>query len=116
MQETIREEFAEVNRQIKSGALKGDKGDAATIRVGATTIGKQGDDASVKNVGTINDAILEFVIPRGEKGDKGDSGTTNYIDLDNKPKINGVELDGNRNFNELGLMQLTNTEIENLLK
>lgn len=54
--------------------------------------------------------------PPGPQGPKGDSGTTNYIDLDNKPKINGVELDGNRKFEDLGLMQLTNTEIENLLK
>lgn len=116
MQETIREEFAEVNRQIKSGALKGDKGDAATIRMGVVTISDSPNDAKVENIGTVNDAILNFTIPRGLKGEKGDSGTSNYLDLDNKPQINGVELDGNKKFDELGLMQLTNTEIENLLK
>ena len=38
---------------------KGDKGDAATIRVGTVTKGA----LAVENVGTDNDAILNFVFP-----------------------------------------------------
>lgn len=33
----------------------------------------------------------------------GGSGTSNYNDLDNKPKINGVTLSGNKTSSELGL-------------
>ena len=33
----------------------------------------------------------------------GGSGTSNYNDLDNKPKINGVTLEGNKTSSELGI-------------
>ena len=42
-------------------------------------------------------------------------GTKNYNDLNNKPKIEGVELIGDKTFEELNLSSLTNTEIEDLL-
>ena len=37
------------------------------------------------------------------KTDAGTGGTTNYVDLDNKPSINGVELVGDKNSSDLGL-------------
>lgn len=39
----------------------------------------------------------------------------NYENLDNKPKIEGVELVNNKTFKELGAKSLTNLEIEKLL-
>ena len=45
-----------------------------TIDVNEVTTGEPGTDASVINVGTNRDALLNFVIPRGEKGEKGDKG------------------------------------------
>lgn len=42
-------------------------------------------------------------------------GTRNYNDLNNKPMIEGVELVGNKTYEELNLSSLTNTEIEDLL-
>lgn len=39
----------------------------------------------------------------------------NYENLDNKPKIEGVELVNNKTFKELGANSLTNLEIEKLL-
>ncbi len=36
-------------------------------------------------------------------GDSGGTGTSNYLELDNKPTINGVELSGNINTEELGI-------------
>lgn len=45
----------------------------------------------------------------------GPAGTTNYNDLTNKPKIEGVTLVGNKTFAELNLPSLTNLEIESLL-
>lgn len=43
-------------------------------------------------------------------------GTDNYENLKNKPKINEVELKGNKGFEDLGLSALSNIELENLLK
>lgn len=56
---------------------KGDKGDtgaagsAATIRIGTVTTGAPGSEAVVTNVGTANDAVFNFTLPRGEKGADG---------------------------------------------
>ena len=52
---------------------KGDPGKAATITIGSVTSGAQ---ASVENAGTANAAVLNFVLPKGEKGDTGLQGAT----------------------------------------
>lgn len=39
-----------------------------------------------------------------------------YEKITNKPKINGIELVGNKSLQDLGLRPLSNTEIENLFK
>lgn len=52
---------------------KGDKGDTSTIRIGSVT---NGSSASVQNVGTETDAVFNFVLPRGQKGDTGQRGPT----------------------------------------
>ena len=46
----------------------------------------------------------EIIAMRGPKGDKGDPGTTDYPYLENKPQIEGVELVGNKSFEDLGLI------------
>ena len=56
--------------------LKGDTGEAgksATIAVGSVSTGAVGANASVTNSGTSNDAILNFVIPKGSDGEDGAS-------------------------------------------
>lgn len=40
----------------------------------------------------------------------------NYEKLKNLPKINDVELIGNKDFDELGMSEVTNIEIDNLFK
>lgn len=50
------------------------EGVAATIEVGTVTTGAAGTDASVTNAGTEQHAVLNFVIPRGERGEKGANG------------------------------------------
>lgn len=42
-------------------------------------------------------------------------GTTNYVELRNKPSIEGVQLINNKTFKDLGAISLTNTEIERLI-
>lgn len=42
--------------------------------------------------------------------------TSDYRKLINKPKIEGVELVGNKSFDDLGMAGITNFELEKLLK
>lgn len=49
-------------------------GTAATITIGTTTTGLPGTNASVTNIGTPTDAILNFVIPAGAPGATGATG------------------------------------------
>lgn len=53
---------------------KGENGTPATVAIGSTTTGEEGTDASVTNSGNSQNAIFNFTIPRGQKGDKGDNG------------------------------------------
>lgn len=62
---------------------------------------------------SINNIALNNLL-KGEPGKDGEPGTTNYNEQENKPKINGVELVGDKTSEELGiniptkLSQLTN--------
>ena len=51
-----------------SSGAKGDTGPAATVTIGSVLTGAAGTTASVTNVGTSTNAILNFVIPRGDTG------------------------------------------------
>ena len=78
---------------------KGDKGDTAlTVTLGTVTTGNAGTDASVTNSGTNTDLVLDFVIPRGDKGEAGE--TTVYMEGQAQGR---VDLDA-----------ITNAEIDNL--
>ena len=72
----------EIREQAESGAFNGKDGQpgkdgaAATVTVGTVTTGEPGTDAAVTNTGTANAAVLDFVIPKGEKGDPGNSSIT----------------------------------------
>lgn len=60
------------NEWVELPALKGEKGDAAsTIRVGEV---RSGSTASVVNSGTVNDVVLDFVLPKGDRGLQGIQG------------------------------------------
>lgn len=63
---------------ILIGHVKGPQGDAATVSVGTTTTGAAGSSASVTNSGTSSAAVLNFTIPKGDKGDAGTPGVTDY--------------------------------------
>lgn len=67
---------------------KGDKGDtgatgatgqAATVTVGTTTTLAAGSDATVNNSGSTSAAVLNFGIPKGDKGDTGEKGDTGGV-------------------------------------
>jgi hypothetical protein len=61
--------------------LTGPQGTAATIEVGTVTTGAAGSSASVTNTGTSEEAVFDFTIPRGNKGDKGDTGDAATISV-----------------------------------
>ena len=50
---------------------QGIPGEAATVQIGTVTTGEEGSQAAVTNAGTQNAAVLNFTIPKGEKGDPG---------------------------------------------
>lgn len=54
--------------------MDGENAAAATVTVGTTTTGEAGTNASVVNVGTSSDAVLNFTIPRGADGADGSDG------------------------------------------
>lgn len=70
---------------------KGETGTAATVTVGAVTTGEPGTDAAVTNAGTSTAAVLNFVIPRGEKGETGAKGDTGATGEAGHTPVKGVD-------------------------
>ena len=66
---------------------KGDTGTAATIEVGTVTTGAAGSSASVVNRGDANNAILDFILPKGADG-KGSVITVNGKEPDAGGNVN----------------------------
>lgn len=77
---------------------KGDPGQAASIRVGTVTAGNPDDPATVVNVGTDQDVILNITIPRGQQGlagsGAGDMLASTYDTNSNGVVDNAEKLDG----------------------
>ena len=65
---------------------KGDTGTAATIEVGTVTTGAAGSSASVVNRGDANNAILDFILPKGADG-KGSVITVNGKEPDDSGNV-----------------------------
>lgn len=76
-------------QQYKYCYIRGPKGEdgSSTIEVGKTTTLYPFQDASVKNVGTKENAILEFAIPRGKDGDKITIGKTETLDSNARARV-----------------------------
>ena len=60
----------------ESSGGTGGAGAAATIEVGAVTTGEPGTNAAITNSGTESNAVFNFTIPRGDKGERGEKGET----------------------------------------
>ena len=71
---------------------QGSPGAAATVQVGTVTTGEAGTSASVVNRGTENAAILDFVIPKGDKGDAGTGGSSGGITANDVYPVNSVKI------------------------
>ena len=67
----------------------GPQGEAATIAVGTTSTGGAGTAAQVTNSGTSSEAVFDFIIPRGDKGDDGQPGVDGAPGTDGAPGEKG---------------------------
>ena len=124
--------------------IVGPQGPPNVLRIGEV---KTGNKLDVKIRGDSPNQILDFTLEKGDKGDTGESGVyigenepedlkvkvwikndgeadendtpNNYNILNNKPKINNVELKDNKTSKDLGLQDemeaLTNMDIEEIL-
>lgn len=81
---TINAETLILNGTVIRDSLlaQGEQGDAGTITVGTVTTLSPGASATVVNVGTTENAILDFGIPRGATGTSG-SGTGDVVAANN---------------------------------
>lgn len=116
--EQIREKFAlldlsNLSPETKEFWKSEIGGESSTIQIGETTTLNPGEEASVTNSGTEKDAVLNFSIPRGGKGDKGDPGNISIVNFninDDMHLIMNLETNTNLNFtlDDNGHLILTN--------
>lgn len=67
---------------LKKTGLKGDQGPAGTMRIGTVTASDPGSTPTVTNSGTASNAVLNFVLPRGEQGPRGANGSVDTLEED----------------------------------
>ena len=93
---------------------KGEQGPAATITIGTVSTGLS---AAVTNTGNNHNAILNFVLPKGDKGDKGatgakgDRGTKGDKGAKGDPGIANIVKVGEVDFSTTGLIRVTDRSI-----
>lgn len=73
-----------------------------SIKVGTVTTGEAGTQASVTNSGTARDVVLDFTIP---KGDKGDTGGT--IPVASATTLGGIKVGDNLSITDDGTLSAT---------
>lgn len=83
------------NERGKQGE-QGDPGQAATVTAGNAYIIPENQNPSVINSGTSSDAVFDFYIPKGAKGDPGQDGAVHYT------AGNGIEINANNVISATG--------------
>ena len=86
-------------------------GTTESVEINDGVDGKDGEDGKDAKINGKNSIEIEagnnITIDNTETGIRinstNDGGTTDYTDLENKPKINNVELSGNKSLNDLGI-------------
>lgn len=106
--------------KYNSGELKGEKGDIGEQGLKGETgvAGTNGEDGFSPTITEKTNTETEYVLTVTNKdgsydtpnlkgqdgvGGSGEGGTTNYTQLTNKPRINNVELSGNKTLDDLGI-------------
>lgn len=101
--------------------LKGDTGEQGPQGIQGER-GLKGDNGADAKINGVNTLTIEAGtnITLDQEGNTltinstggGSGGTSNYTDLTNKPKINNVELKGNKSLNDLGIQPAGNYALE----
>lgn len=79
--------------KLKHSGLRGPRGFFGRVEIGTTSTLAPGSQATVENTGTDTEAILNFGIPEGEKGDKGDTGVSTFVRVHHGTNANVVRPD-----------------------
>lgn len=87
-----------------SGELKGTKGDTGKTGFSPTITEKTNTNTEYILTITNNEGSFDTPNLKGQAGSSTESGTTDYAQLSNKPKINNVELSGNKTLADLGII------------
>lgn len=96
-----------------SGVIQRPPKSSGGMEVTDSTIYILGDSGTINIMGT-NSAENPFKIT-GEGGESGSSSVTDYNNLQNRPKIQGVTLTGNLSFLDLGLKPMTKDEMTEMI-
>lgn len=78
-----------------------------SIKVGTVTTGAAGTQASVTNSGTAKDVVLDFTIPRGDKGDAGTSGGSYTLPAATTTTLGGIKVGSNLTITDDGTLSAT---------
>ena len=76
-----------------------------SIKVGTVTTGDPGTQATVTNSGTARDVVLDFTIPRGDKGDAGEAGGD--IPVASSTTLGGIKVGSNLTITDDGTLSAT---------
>lgn len=85
------------------------------MSVDNATIYIYGESGSVNVMGT-DSAENPYELSAVSSGGGSSGGTTDYNDLNNRPQIEGRTLTGNKTFNDLGLIDMTELEVTDMIK
>lgn len=69
----------------------GPQGPSGTITVGTVEASNPGSNPQVNNTGTLNNAIFDFILPRGEQGPKGDKGDQGIQGVQGEQGVQGIQ-------------------------
>lgn len=93
----------------------GENGKSASVKIGTTSTSEPGTVANVVNVGDEYNAILNFTIPRGDKGEQGEKGNNGENGKDGTNGENGVGVASGGNNGDV-LVKNSNADFSTIWK
>lgn len=100
------------NSEISSSLWVGSGNYTATVEGHAITIAKVADLDG--NIILVKNNDFNYSLLKSSTGGGGSGGVTSYEDLTDKPAIEGITLIGNKTYDQLNLLNITDGEIDEL--